>query len=536
MSKEKVIIYFGNDKDFNDKLEEYCNITFNSNFKIINIEYTSNEILEVSIKESPHIVFIDFTTTEYSEAIFEEISFMKKISKFRSILFAGLIENEDSLPRLRHLYSSGFQLTLIKGDELDNFISDSFYIAFGDRLASSQFAKADDMNLNAEIGLCSSITKITAEHFYIETDLSISMGEEQLTFDLGILRDLEATKFNIEKHSCNSSHYPLTDTYMMNFPFAGPWDEVTTETVQKETVETWIDLNKDKLIQKSDAIKIITDNFGIYSSLLESSSKLPLIVDVSNVFNFNTLKDDLLFKKYPLIFIDLNEDTPNDMDSIGELINVLNSIQNYKPILVTLNNPSKAEALQKVYGYKNIVAISKELSIDMFILFINKFIEKADYEKNRLDNLCFKYSDMQRTVDVKTEILLTSLTEHEITFVSNDDLPMFTVLEFNLPVHFFITIIPPFDDLGLSLSGTRYMGLVNGVSEEDKQIIRKFINQIIFKPLTDFTEESVLNVLEQKVEKKEVEVEKKEIEQSNEHKIVIDKSFKRPEIKGRSKL
>ena len=284
MKKIWKIAYFGADEEFVESLDRYCRIAFDSDFKIFQQDYTYKSLLENSVAEFPNIIFIDLMNIKNQEDLFQEISFIKRNSKLKSIFFAGIIKNFNTNKILRHLYTSGFQLAHIKGAEVQSFLLDSFYVGCGQLLASTQYAKASDIDLEVEIGLCSSLVKISSKGFCIESDLSLQC--EELSFNLSIFPDLEASVFSVDEHYTSALIHSFTDTYSLEYPFVGPWDEMTAETIQKETVETWIDNNRDDLILKSHVIKVITKNLDQFPQLLEVSGNLPIVVDVEEEFDF----------------------------------------------------------------------------------------------------------------------------------------------------------------------------------------------------------------------------------------------------------
>ncbi len=532
MSSIKQLLYLGNDKDFFEKLRLFASINIRTQYEISSKKYTPGSLIDSIITSRANIVYFDFTSIESKHNIIDEVLYIKKIDKLKSILFVALISDASNKREQQLLFSSGFQLGYVKGTEVESFLADSFYIGLEEKVPMPTYAKARKMDINLEVGVCSTLSSISLENFVVETDLETKT--ERINLELHLFKELQASSFKVKTHKIAPYVYPMTDTYTLEYPFVGPWDDITDETIQKETVETWIDLNDEALLRKDNFLKIISNNSAIYKSLYDSTSSMPLFVEVTDKIQFGSLKHDLTLKKPPIIFLDLEEEGANGMDSVAELINELKQIEQYKPILVLLNCPSKADALKKVYGYENIVCVPTPLTIDIFRLLTQSFLEKGK-SSDKLDTLFFKFSNPIRAIDVSHDIIVTSLSEHEITFISKTDLPIFSVLHLTLPVECFVTLVPPYHELENSIIGSHYMGLIHGLSEDEKQRLRKFVNQVIYKPINEFSKEEVENILAQKIIKKESMLNEEDKDNVHETEVKTD-TFKRTAIKGKSKL
>ncbi len=530
------LLYLGSDDEFYDEIKDYCKNYIQKGFKIQMENYEPGTIVKAVVENDPNIIYLDFTSFSYREQIFEEILFLKKIRRFKSTLFVAILSNASNKRDQQHLYSSGFQLGYIKGGEIENLIADSFYVGLGIRVPMPRFAKARKIDKEMVVGVCSTLSKVSLEEFYIETDLELNLNE--LPMMLPMFDELEATSFKVRSYEETGLLYPMTNSFVLEYPYISPWDDINDKTIQKETVETWFELNSEGFLKKDCFVKIVSKNVDLFQPIYEEALALSFFIEVCEMVDFSSIKQELILKKDPLIFFDLEDDEngENGMDSIAELINNIKEINDYKPIIVILNNPSKTEALQKVYGYTNIVCIPSKLSTEIFSLFIKSFADKTNFEKND-KNYYFKYSDTLRAVDVFHNIHVTSLSEREITFVSDIDIPMFSVLHLTLPVNCFVTIVPSYFELETSQLGKHYIGFIHGFSEDEIKNLRRFINQIIYKPISEFSPEVVKAVLEQKSIEKNIEASDDNEEENETDEATADyKNFKRPPISGKSKL
>ena len=528
----KRLLYLGDDEEFFRNLERYALAYIKKNYETQMKTYESGALIDSLTQTCFNIVFIDFTTLNDRKSLFEELIFIKKVNKFKSILFGALLSDTSNVREQLLLYSSGFQLGYVKGADVEDFLADSFYIGLAEKMPMPTYAKARKINKELRVAGCSTLTSISIQNLKVESD--IESDSDHLELEIPLFKDLERVEFKVKSHSTSRYVNLMTDNYVIEYPYVGPWDEVSIDTIQEETVESWLELNSERLVEKQYFLWVLSNRTEIYRSLLESMYSLPFFIEANDKIDFETIKPDLMLKRPPLIFMDLEEDGPTDIDSVSELVNNLRGLEQYKPVIVVLNNPSSASALQKVYGYDNIVCIPQPLSVDIFKLFVKTFLDKSK-RPAVLDGLFFAASDPIRAIDVFLNVIVTSLSEHEITFLTKADLPMFTVLHLNLPIECFVTIIPSYFELEKSFTGKHYMGIIHGISEESKQSLRKLVNQMIYQPIKDFSYETIHALLIQKViEEKEVEP----IAQAKEPKeeVINYETFKRPTVRGKSKL
>lgn len=525
--------YIGTDKEFLDDLDAFSLKYLNVPYEIIIHDYTSGKLIDILVNLGADIVYFDFTSLHNFTDIFDELTYLKKIDRFKPVLFTALLSDATDKVQLKSLYTSGFQISFVKGTELNVFLADSFYIGLEVRSASSIFAKAKNINTYLRLGTCSTLSSISLNRFSLETDFETDA--KQLNFNLHLFKELNANSFKVKEHIVGSCLYPMTDYYTFEYPFTGPWGEVSDETIEVETIETWIESNESLLIKKNNFFMVVSSNTSLYKPIFELLPSIPLFIDVTDSLTNKILNQDLDIKKYPVIFFDLEIDGKNNLESIADLLYELKRKSGYKPIVLILNCPSKTIALKKIYGYENIVCIPNGLTLDTLKLFIDSYLNKSDSLSTSVD-FYFKFSSSIRAIDILYDVYVTSLSEHEITFYSDIDLPMFSILHLTLPFDCFVTLVPPTSDLEASTRGKHYMGFIHGLSEIETQSLRKFINQIIYNPIKEFTKDAVDFILNQKIVKNENVLLENKIVNKDIDKKNIHETFKRSETFRKSKL
>lgn len=543
MSAVKKLIYIGHDDIFSSELTELCKLSIRTEFLFQKFTWTPESFMSLITSTEPNIVYFDLSDIELGDHFFETLALLKKHRQFKRTLYVAILKDAQDRKELLHLFSSGFQYGFIKGGELRSCVVDSLYIGLGEEVRLPQFARAKKINQKLNIGFCSSLSQISLENFWVETDLNLDT--DIISLKLPLFKDLEIDSYSISRHKSAPCHYPMLETYIIKYPYAGPWDDVSCKTIQKETVETWLENNQERLVKSFFFLKFIIRRSEEIQFLSKLASEQNFFHDIDDTLNPTTLADELYLKKPPLIFYELDplsengEEQENSLSQIPMLLTTVKSIQNYNPILIVSNCPSQGEALRKAYGYSNIVCVPKNLSIENIKVFVEKFMQKMKLAPTEAI-FNFPASDKSRAIDVKYEVTVSSFTEHEVTFICDLSLPMFSIIHLPLPIDCFATIIPPYFDIGSSRHGKHYLAIIHTLEEDELKRLRKFVNQIIYKPLKEFTKAEVELILNQSEKNEKTEIgqlaAKKPEKENTKDKDIVSSTFKRTVIKGTSKL
>lgn len=481
--------YIGTDSEFAGEIKKFfCGRSAN----IICREalYEPGILINLCSRQPIDVIFIDFSVPGMEmQKLLQETLYLKRVSQFKPILLVALFKDEFQKDQSNIIFSSGFQLCHIKGTESEQIFRDSFYIGMRKKIEFPVLALARNINLDLEIGICSTITAMDKTEFLIETDLEGL--QERVKLELRMFPELKCESFEIKESHQTSYQYPMTNSYTIAYPIAGPWTNDSAENIQQETIDTWIDHSEDEFIHDSKTF------VRIYSNELRLLNELFKQVDVTTQINFgneiNNLEIEILVSRPSLIFFELDtEETEAGQISLS-MLDFLFSVSmghDYKPIIVVTNCSSSGHALQKAYNYPLIVATSSKLDAKLCLTLIEKLRAKRQ-KKSEITLLDFKPSSEYRSIDVLENFTITSLTEHEVTFYSEQELPMFTVLHFKLPIEFHATIVPPIFQIEKKNNKQHYMAFIHGLTEEQLKVFRKFLNQIIFAPMKDFSESSV---------------------------------------------
>jgi len=456
----------------------------------------------------PHIIYIDFSL--YALEVIDNkllicLQFLKKNKDLGTFVFAGLYKDKHQLTRLSNLWRLGQMYSFIKGEELHLLILDTFYCAFNESCPLPQYARATKINLPFTFNSLCAINFICEDGIEIETD---TFGQNdhfiiKFPFIENLFRS-EYYSFPSLRPIEISYNHDFTYTCYLKFPFPGPWDDITEESFLKDTFLTWYEEFKKQLTKiyfkvltiRAHSLEEEVDVLSYFSSLC----KIYFNSNLDSGFNIiETMRPDLIiFSLTPKEEENENEESkervelkkgllPNDPQTLARLANFINSKGDYFPIIVVLNTESSTSSLQNALDYKNILGTSQYFNSKLIQHILNIFYKNLIKKKKEQNLLYFPNHYPKIIGEIQLQGKVLSLTEHELCFLSPSQLPYYSVCKLYEPCELFITIIPAFFPTpGLSKEGHFYYGIIHGVDEEDKQILRQFVNQLIFHPSKEF--------------------------------------------------
>ena len=506
---ERIVVYLGNDENFFQELGAfYKSATEDENSYVNTIIKISNDDRDVAldqfakelIENVPHVVMIDFwdvsTNKKYIARLAKLLLLFKHHHELKTVPIFGIFCNSDEIYRLRYLFSCGIVYAHIKADYNGTLFEDSFYIGFEEKITFPKYAMGSHINLPYDIKHVTSVSELTVNAITVETDLKPEIDTE-VESNFYLFKDFTPKKFDVSFINDSAMLYDYIYSVELYIPYSGgPWDEIDEDSFKKDTMETWLDFNKEFFQHSYGSVLIVNNNLETIYDFFRSDP-----VNKINIHYTSRLRRDFeLIKNFKpdTIFysFDDEEETSekskgiddttdeiylkNTLNSMSQIINFIKTIDSYHPIILTFLNNSSSEALRKTFAYPSIISSAAPMNIKFMKTILESFLEK---QINNGIGPAFqmKVTDPRRYVELKRNVIITSLTEHEVTFLSDDYLPYYTILKMEEPTDILVTVIPPIRTLENSADKTHYMGIIHSVDEERLQILRQFVNQIIFK-------------------------------------------------------
>lgn len=541
-TKKRKIYLFGENQPLQKEIQDFFADKFLDELEFKNITLSENSLLKALIEFQPHLVFLDFTNKPIlDEYIYDEINFIKQHPELRKTVISCVFPNEATLKNSKNLLLTGASYFFVFSDENKTALQDSLYLAFDESVIFPRFAEIDgiykEYNLESPVAL----TNISRKNILFESD--IYFGQQELFVNQNLFPELKFRNFQIGERKETSVLHPYFYAYRLMLPLQGPWDEASDQNIQKESIETWLEFEDKNLKNPSASLLLISCQLDLLEPLYLATKKFDVITSVENKINYKELTRRIEISKPQIIIFDPTEGSNIDFGNLAELVDIIQSLDFYDPVVIVLNSKTTSNALKKAYCYEHLMAITpkKEFSNQMLEMIIEMTIEKKG-NPNLLSGKTLRNSHPKKFQTFDLNVTLSHLNEHDIGFFSNFSIPMYSILKAPAPLDFFITVIPPIREVYKWKEMTYYNGIIHGLTEEGLKKLRTFVNQNIFKPIETYDHESISAVLERRptkaeqeeIEKQRLEKLQKAMAEAKAEKVVEEEKEQRHEVERRN--
>jgi hypothetical protein len=506
----KRITYIGKDKALSKEFEQTCEKYVVGEYKFETIDPNPENLIKHCLNLKQNIVFIDLTLllNKEVEEILEEVVFLKQQPVLKGTLFGLIFENSRQFHEYEWAVSKGFQLTFTIGQDLITFFMDSYRIAINEDYALPRFAKAEKMNTQVQMSCISTLVAINEKFALVETDVE-QEEERSLKASLNAFPVNPKIELEVQAHYKQGLTGIGLDTYLLKLPITQPWDEVREDSLAQETIETWLSNHNDDIIDLESYLYLF--NLDSKENMIASyQARVDLqfnFIFESEEISEDDLRESLKLRLPPLVFVQLKENktTKDEVDfmPIEKIIRCVTAIENYRPIIILGSCPSSSEAIRKIFLYEGLLSHGEKLTWERINELSTKLKEKKGDKFNESNLNYIKTCTPVNQVDVYINSVITSLSEHDITFYAQEGLPMFGVLKIEIPVPAYITIISPVIDLEKKEKYEHYMGIIHGTSEQNTNLLRQIVNKIMHKPIDIFSKETLHALLSKPIQQPE---------------------------------
>jgi hypothetical protein len=389
-----------------------------------------------------------------------------------------------------------------KGNDPQKVIFDAIYLNSGATEMRAEYATFKNMKLEIDAMYFSSLTHILDKALIMESSISIKENEVLLLKSDYVL-PIDKKYVIISKKNQELLSTKFIYRYRLDIDFK---NEEKIEEVDSKLLKNYASSFGRALSFSRLKMLMIQSDLDVLTQLKEPMSKYPYLIRYLTKFS-NEMKLIQNFRPH-IISVELssvpqenntkeqaeviNEEDKSiiTMIEIESLIQIIKRIEGYDPVIEIFNCSELTDELKKKFNYPLLLTstskMSFELLLNMLAIFKSKRKEEDPYKNDSfIDSnenpiaiyALHKESRLKHDIPIK----ITSLSEHEITFITPIELPLRGVLFTKTPVQFYFTITKPIDSLERSRDGFHYFALINGISPTDAQELRQFVNMLFFK-------------------------------------------------------
>lgn len=510
LNPDKLITYIGDDLKYWESLQT----RFTKDHSALALQFMdffeakpkAIQNLFVTIRDlAPKVVLIDFS--KHEEDYLHLARLLSRINSARKITVIGLLDYRSEPNFIKQCVVSGVKVNHIKSSEQGDIIFDAMYLSHG-AISLPPFAIA---KLNDDEVMASSLCKIgfvTADAIHLEANHQFSTGDEMQIDTFWLRKGMSKTPImTVSETFDNGLFYNFKFGLDVAFNFADEVEEYVgmeeedkeklfeerekTITECKERMANWIETNQENSKPKIVKILFVDKTYEIYRDK-KRADLLPYVIRVQPYIKYpkreiGNMMPNIISYNYDQITkeeMEANEDiayTYNESRTLKHIVKTIQSFEGYNPFIIIFNAKNTSEELQKYLKYSNIVVSKAELNTDIVFKMADKLcakvVEKYHEEQDFAKVVLNKETPLS-IAEYYYEINLQALTESFVYFKSQMPFDLYQTIKLKSPANMYITVVTPPEG---SEYPDAHFALINTVGEEDKKVLRQFINSVFFR-------------------------------------------------------
>jgi hypothetical protein len=508
------ILYIGNDLGYWAKLQKgflqnYESMTFNFSTISTDEKFSAVESFIHIYETKPQIVYLDLS--QESKMGISLAKLINRNNETRLISLVGLVDHKSTDSMLLKSVSAAVRLTHIKSNEFQDAIYDPISLLDVNLAEMPTYMKSNVIE-NFEIQQPLRVGYIENNRFHIETNSYLEVGEI-VNVDQHPLQDLmPSRKVFVEKFYDQNLYYNKRFAYDLEFIYIdddyfsatnenwktykecknnpekleelgkGEEEDILEDMKRRKTfygptkklIDKWVEDRKGKTEPKKLKVMIIDESLEILKGL---KGKVDNFLYSLNFQTFLMGDNYQILRTMPhLIVFHVSE--RNSLDVLENIIQKINSIDDYHPYLLVKGSDICTEDLRDKYSYEHLMSVGKEINLDT-IISISDSLNKKHHITDAGEKVFFRHSDKESIIFLKRNVKVLGLTESILYFHSEVEIPMWTVFRVEKPIKMYLTVVPHREGGEFSTEGNCYRSLINGVGELEKAEIRRLINSTL---------------------------------------------------------
>jgi hypothetical protein len=511
--ESNMVVYIGNDVDYFQYLQKEIlkkNSTLNLEFKFFDAKtIEEQQSLVVDLPEmAPKVVFIDYSTQMnnyvHMTRLIDRMNFVRRPS------IIGFSDLKDINQVCQRVTLNGVKAVHVKSDDCDPIVFDMVNLAFPNQREDHEYAKAGVVD-RATILWPGKLSYLNHFGMHIEANFNIKAGMPvQLVTRWNYDGIIPSAHCVIAEQTQENLYYNFNYAYDVAFEYIPPAkhyeDDTEEERAQREQdrqirimkaqnkLKKWLKDNEEYHKPKILKVLVVDKKFSFlqdrprtdsYNFLLRTQ---PYIKDM--VRELTKMKPNLIiFEMEEVSKEDLTNNADiayifNEIRSLKYMISTIQKMKGYNPFVIVFNAKNySTDHLQKTLNYSQLMVhkgtIDPEIVLKMTEVLNKKMHDKLQAEEEDDDDFLILDKDHPYTyVELTKDVTIHNISELDLFFACNDEIPVGTVLHFRHPISMYVTVAHSPQG---SAYPNDYYGLIHGVGEDIKQDLRKYINSIFFK-------------------------------------------------------
>ncbi len=471
-----LVFSVGDDVDFHRELHAVLSA---SGIQARSMPYSESVLADAASEEALGLLIVDFTglSNPLPPVLCRQLMLLRRSSAHALVPFAAVFADRAQRDALAHVHLLGFCLSYVKGGDTQLFLRDCIWLVNGEGRHLGEFATVRDLHLPYFLEGQAAVVEIESDRLCLDADVEdppaagvrfAAFGEQ---CPVGWRRQKEAVGVGRWHDTLHSLELELD--------YPGAWDEPNPHALLRDTLETWLANNVGE--PRTPAALFLGGGVGLLRCLMENTEQEGVRLYTASSWEemlarTRALSPDLLFVE-----------TDGDGDSIWEVLGrELVQRPDWRPFIFLFRSAIPIEEARRLLGAERVWTLEQQLSWETVAPLLATYTRKHPSSSEGGSPRRLPLHDPDRLMRLRMPIIVTGLSEHEMTFLSSHELPLFTVLWLDRPVSCPVLVVPEFRELHRHPAGKHYQGILHGLDLEQGNALRAYVNAAIFHRPTEF--------------------------------------------------
>lgn len=490
------ILYIGNDAAYFLKLQQNINKDYSSlKFTYKQIKYTdkaSIQSLICDIEPDATGAFVDMAAN--TAEMLHLCRLIKRTSHLSDLFLVGLFDYQVSHATLQESITTGVSINHIKSAETFDIVYDFMCVKFTDNALEPAFAVAeldDEMTVSEFLKAGYIATDKVADKIHVETNTKLTVGQDvEIDSFLTQSKILHSKKMLVKEMFTQNIYYNNNYAYDLEFRYTN-LDKASETEKYAEAIDdararlnNWFKKNQQINSAKNTKILIIDKDLTLYRDKVRTDS-FPFVIRINPYLvkpkeEINKILPQIIVINMEPKAAEANSGPMNDLDFVFRVFEHIKTVTDYKPFVLLFNSPDDVAAMKQSLSYDKILSSKDPLTSVALIKMANIFETKitAMTPPNK-KQICITKENPLSIIELERKLTLKNISETEIRFSANFEPEMFKTYRMHPPFNYYFTVVP-FKKNDSDTKGLHH-GVLNGMNEEDKASIRRFITSVFFR-------------------------------------------------------
>lgn len=451
-------------------------------------------------KLKPACVFIDFSKD--SQDYLHLARVISRTPLEHKTVTVGLVDYLSPPEVLKESIATGVNLTHIKSAESFDVVFDVIRLISPNEMGEHGFANAD-LKESLEVGIPVKIGYIHNDGFHFETDRQLTPGTK-IKFNHAwssqkLVPSKEVTIKNVEtKNLFYHFKYGVDVDFLFIDEFIPPEgmeaDKIEEKKkerdelihYQRKQLSKWIEDNLSRSLEKKAKVLVVDREFHFYQEQ-QRTDKHPYTIRCVPYLEDIGQELDRLHPQ--VIAFSAEKDGQGSKNTMAELEKLISAVKvkfpDSKPFFVVFNTKTTSKDIQDQQKYPHIMATENELSVDLLVRMADVFEKKlgnigemvVGSKGKPLKKVFMKKTNPASVGEIMIPVTVVKLSETDMIFQSETELPIGMNLHFTSPVDMFVNVQPSKNQSKVP----EYHGLIHSLGEVEKKELRRYVNSIFFR-------------------------------------------------------